>query len=136
MIREKIVAIVLAAGRGTRMESNIQKQYMLLNGSPLICYSLQAFQKSRVDEIILVTGAGEEEYCRREIVEPYGFSKVVSIVPGGKERYHSVYEGLKAAGACDYVLIHDGARPCITIDMIQTAIEESKRTKLASLACR
>ena len=129
MIREKIVAIVLAAGRGTRMESNIHKQYMLLNGSPLICYSLQAFQKSRVDEIILVTGAGEEEYCRREIVEPYGFSKVVSIVPGGKERYHSVYEGLKAAGACDYVLIHDGARPCITIDMIQTAIEESKKNK-------
>ena len=52
---------------------------------------------------------------------------MTAVIAGGKERYHSVYEGLKAAGACDYVLIHDGARPCITIDMIQTAIEESKK---------
>ena len=101
MNQEKVTAIVLAAGRGTRMESNIQKQYMVLNGKPLIYYSLQAFQKSVVDNVILVTGSGEEEYCQREIVEAYGFSKVTQIVTGGKERYHSVFEGLKAAKESD-----------------------------------
>lgn len=129
MNQEKVTAIVLAAGRGTRMESNIQKQYMLLNGKPLIYYSLQAFQKSVVDNVILVTGTGEEEYCQREIVEAYGFSKVTQIVTGGKERYHSVFEGLKAAKESDYVLIHDGARPCVTFEIIRKAIDEVKKSK-------
>ena len=119
----KVTAIVLAGGRGKRMESDIQKQYMELLGKPLIYHSLAAFEHSAVDEIILVTGAGEEEYCRKEIVEVYGFTKVSAIVPGGKERYHSVYEGLKAAAGSTYVLIHDGARPCVTPEIIQASID-------------
>ena len=128
MVCEKVAAVVLAAGRGARMESNIHKQYMPLLGKPMIYYSLLAFQESRADEIILVTGAGEEEYCRKEM-EAYGFSKVTRIVTGGKERYHSVYEGLKAVADSDYVLIHDGARPCITAEIIQAAIEEARESK-------
>lgn len=124
MSQEKVTAIVLAAGRGTRMESDIHKQYMLLSGKPMIYYSLLAFEESAVDEVVLVTGAGEETYCRKEIVETYGFSKVARIVAGGKERYHSVYEGLKAAEGSDYILIHDGARPCVTAKMIQVAMDE------------
>ena len=128
MVCEKVAAVVLAAGRGARMESNIHKQYMPLLGKPMIYYSLLAFQESRADEIILVTGAGEEEYCRKEIVEAYGFSKVTRIVTGGKERYHSVYEGLKSLKEeCDYVLIHDGARPFITEEMIINVIESVKK---------
>lgn len=118
----KVTAIVLAAGRGKRMESDIQKQYMELLGKPLIYYSLAAFEKSTVDQIVLVTGSGEEEFCRKEIVERFGFRKVSAVVAGGKERYHSVYEGLKAAAGSSYVLIHDGARPCVTTDIIQAAI--------------
>ena len=118
----KVTAIVLAAGRGKRMESDIQKQYMELLGKPLIYYSLAAFEKSAVDRIVLVTGSGEEEFCRKEIVERFGFRKVSAVVAGGKERYHSVYEGLKAAAGSSYVLIHDGARPCVTTDIIQAAI--------------
>lgn len=121
--QKHVTAIVLAGGRGRRMESDVQKQYMELLGRPLIYYSLAAFEKSAVDRIILVTGAGEEDYCRKEIVEAYGFQKVAAIVPGGRERYHSVYEGLKAAEGCDYVLIHDGARPCVTDDIIRAAID-------------
>lgn len=104
-------AIVLAAGKGSRMHSEIPKQYLILAGRPLICYALQVFQESFIDEVILVSGEGQEEYCRSEIVEKYGFSKVKRIVSGGKERYDSVYRGLCAAGDCDYVYIHDGARP-------------------------
>jgi 2-C-methyl-D-erythritol 4-phosphate cytidylyltransferase len=123
----KTTAIVLAAGSGSRMKSSIKKQYLMLLGRPVVSYSLAAFEVcSRVDEIILVCGAGEEEQCRRDIVEPGAFKKVKAIVPGGKERYHSVYEGLKAAGnACTTVLIHDGARPIIDGEMIERLLDET-----------
>ena len=124
---EKYTAIVLAAGVGKRMNSKIQKQYMLLGGKPVLFYALDAFEKSRVDEIILVVGKGEIEYCRKEIVEKYKFHKVTKIVEGGKERYHSVYEGLKAIDTADYVLIHDGARPFINQQILVHAIEAVKQ---------
>ena len=121
-MKEKVTAVVLAAGQGRRMESEIQKQYMEVNGKPLIFYALNAFEKSAVDSVVLVTGCGETGNCRRDIVERFGFSKVDRIVEGGKERYHSVYEGLKAAVDADYVLIHDGARPCGDTRIIGDAI--------------
>ena len=124
---EKYTAIVLAAGVGKRMNSKIQKQYMLLGGKPVLFYALDAFEKSRVDEIILVVGKGEIEYCRKEIVEKYKFHKVTKIVEGGKERDHSVYEGLKAIDTADYVLIHDGARPFINQQILVHAIEAVKQ---------
>lgn len=125
----KYTAIVLSGGKGSRMNSDIHKQYLLLNGRPVIAYALEAFEKSPVDEIVLVTGAGEEEYCRKKIVEEYDLKKVVKIVAGGKERYHSVYEGLKAVKDSDYVLIHDGARPFVTDKIIRRAMEEVQKSK-------
>ena len=124
---EKYTAIVLAAGVGKRMNSKIQKQYMLLGGKPVLFYALDAFEKSRVDEIILVVGKGEIEYCRKEIVEKYKIHKVTKIVEGGKERYHSVYEGLKAMDTADYVLIHDGARPFLNQQILVRAMEAVKQ---------
>ena len=124
---EKYTAIVLAAGVGKRMNSKIQKQYMLLGGKPVLFYALDAFEKSRVDEIILVVGKGEIEYCRKEIVEKYKFHKVTKIVEGGKERYHSVYEGLKAIDTADYVLIHDGARPFLDQQILTRTMEAVKQ---------
>lgn len=128
MKKDRCIAIVLAAGKGKRMGSEIQKQYLLLNGKPMIWFSLDTFQKCElIDEIILVTGAGEEEYCRREIVEKYRFSKVVSVIPGGRERYHSVANGLHAISECDYVFIHDGARPFLTGDIIDRVYAAVKK---------
>lgn len=123
---EKVTAIVLAAGKGSRMNSDIPKQYLTLLGKPVLFYSLQAFAESDVDEIILVTGSGEEEYCQKEIVEKYHIKKVMNIVEGGKERYHSVWRGLRATEETGYVLIHDGARPLISKEVINTAISEVK----------
>lgn len=121
----KTIAIVLAAGQGKRMNSKRAKQYLLLQDKPILYYSLKAFQESRIDNIILVTGAADRDYVRQEIVEKYGFTKVSSIVEGGKERYHSVYNGLQAAkqytSGESYVFIHDGARPFVTEDMIEQA---------------
>lgn len=124
----KSTAIVLAAGKGTRMNSDIHKQYRLLKGKPVLYYSLAVFQQCPfIDEIILVTGQGEEEYCQNEIVQPYHFDKVSRVTAGGAERYHSVYEGLKAAEGADYVYIHDGARPFVSQEMLCRAKEAAER---------
>lgn len=126
----KIAAVVLAAGQGKRMNSDTHKQYMLLAGKPVLYYSLQAFEHSEVDTVIIVAGKGEKTYCKHEIVEKYGFQKVKEITEGGKERYHSVYEGLKVLpGDTEYVLVHDGARPMLTSKIICDTIDAVRKYK-------
>lgn len=120
-------AVVLAGGSGSRMQTKTAKQYLLLNGKPLIYYALRQFQDSRVDRIVLVTAAGQEDYCQKEIVERYGFTKVCAIVSGGSERYLSVHAGLKVLKDVDYVLIHDGARPCVDQDILYRTMEAVAR---------
>lgn len=122
----KTVAIVLAAGRGKRMQSDVAKQYLLVRNKPVLYYSLKAFQDSAVDEIVLVTAESEITYCKEEIVEKYNIGKVKKIVPGGKERYHSVYNGLEACEDVDIVLIHDGARPFVDNAIIERNINKVK----------
>ena len=126
--REKNAAVVLAAGRGSRMHSQVQKQFLLLNGKPVLCYSLEQFEACPfLDEIVLVTGEEEVDFCRREIVEKYGYKKVTAVVPGGKERYHSVYNGLRSLSGCGYVFIHDGARPFVDQAILARAHEDVRR---------
>ncbi|MBR6536449.1 MAG: 2-C-methyl-D-erythritol 4-phosphate cytidylyltransferase [Lachnospiraceae bacterium] len=121
--------IVLAGGKGSRMQSDIPKQYMELLGKPLLYYALKAFEDSDVEQVVLVTTEGDEEYCKKELVERFGFSKVVSIVAGGSERYVSVWNGLKGLKEQepDYVLIHDGARPLVTAELINRLIAETEQ---------
>lgn len=125
----KSAAVILAAGKGTRMGSQVHKQYLELLGKPMLYYAIKAFETSTIDDIILVTGPGETDYCQKEIVERFGFTKVKTVTEGGKERYHSVFEGLKAVSDCEYVLIHDGARPCITSKIIEDAIKGAMKYK-------
>lgn len=134
MKNEKVSAIILAAGQGTRMNATTPKQYMELLGKPMLYYSLHAFENSVVDEVVLVVGNGEEEYCKSEIVEKYGFHKVTKIVTGGSERYLSVFEGLKALTGSKYVLIHDGARPLITVELISKIVAKVKESFACILA--
>ena len=124
MEKQKYAAIVLAAGSGKRMNSKVHKQYLIIQNRPVLYYSLKAFEDSAVDEIVLVVGKGEEKFCRKEIVDKYGISKVKAIVEGGKERYHSVFEGLKQTSDADYVLIHDGARPFVNQKIIRRCMLE------------
>lgn len=127
MEKQKYAAIVLAAGSGKRMNSQVHKQYLIIQDRPVLYYSLKAFEDSAVDEIVLVVGKGEEEFCRKEIVDKYGISKVKAIVEGGKERYHSVFEGLKQTSDADNVLIHDGARPFVNQDIIRRCMQEVQK---------
>ena len=131
---KKTAAVVLAAGSGKRMGTSVHKQYLLIKGKPVIYYTLRAFELSEVDEIILVTGADEIDYCSREIVEKYNFQKVRAVIAGGKERYDSVYEGLKALSDCDYVLIHDGARPMISAEDIEKSMQMVEQEDACVLA--
>lgn len=129
MNKKIFTAVVLAAGSGSRMKSDIPKQYMMLGEYPVIYYSLMAFEKSAADAVVLVTGEDDIPFCENEIIKKYGLKKVEAVVAGGSERFLSVYEGLKAAEGTDYVLIHDGARPLLSVDMIERsmkAVEEEK----------
>ena len=112
-------AIVLAGGNGSRMKSDIPKQYINIEDKPIIYYSLLAMEESSyIDRIVLVTRVEDLEYCKTEIVDKYGFTKVTNIVAGGSERYLSVYNGLSCAKDSDYIWVHDGARPCVGEDML------------------
>lgn len=124
-----VVAVILAAGKGKRMGTEVAKQYLEVNEKPILYYSIKAFEESKVDEILLVVGDGEEEYCREAILDKFKFTKVKKVVTGGKERYDSVYNGLKEAESCDYVLIHDGARPCLTKELINETILQVQKKK-------
>lgn len=121
-----IKAIVLSAGKGTRMNMNISKQYIEVLGFPVLYYTLKAFENADVDEIIITTGKDDVDFVKNDIVNKYNISKVTHVVPGGKERYDSVMEGLNYVEDDDYVLIHDGARPLIKKDTINNIIREVK----------
>lgn len=132
-MEKRFAVIILAAGKGKRMQSSVQKQFLLLGGKPLLWYSLHTFEQSSVQDVILVTGAETVEYCQTQIVERYGFQKVRAVIAGGRERYHSVYEGLKALSEQlhyrkqDWVMIHDGARPFVDSAVIERVKRDTER---------
>ena len=130
MKNNKNIAIVLAAGVGKRMQSDVPKQYLLLKDKPILWYALNAFENSRViDSIILVVGKGEIPFCRENMVAKYGFQKVEQIIEGGAERFLSVWEALKVIkeqAEPGYVFIHDGARPFVNEKIIVDTYEEAK----------
>ena len=129
MQKEKCTAIVLSAGQGKRMGTKVQKQYLEIEGKPVLYYSLHAFEQSPIiDEIVLVVGENQKEYCEKEIISKYQLSKVKRIVQGGAERYHSVWNGLQEVTE-GYVFIHDGARPFVTEEIIVRVYEEVVRSK-------
>lgn len=122
MQKKKCIAIVLAAGQGKRMGSKVQKQYLEIDGKPVLYYSLHAFEQSEIiDEIILVVGENQESYCTTEIIDHYGFQKIRKVVTGGTERYHSVWNGLQKIQDEGYVFIHDGARPFVNEEILNRA---------------
>ncbi len=121
---KKVHAIILSAGKGKRMNSDISKQYLPVNGKPVLFYTLQAFEESQVDDIVIVASKEDITYIREKILEPYDMKKVKDIVCGGKERYDSVMAGLAVLENEDKVLIHDGARPFIKVRHINHVIEQ------------
>lgn len=121
--------ILLAGGSGSRMKSDIPKQYLEIKGKPVLAYSLLLFETSFFDEVILVVRKGDIAYCQKEYIEKYHLKKVTAITEGGEERYLSVYQGLEKVQEADYIWIHDGARPFITMELLESlrrAVEKEK----------
>ena len=111
----RCTAVVVAAGSGKRMHAREPKQFLELQGRPILFYTLDALEHSAyIDAVILVTADDLTGYCRQEIVRKYGFRKVRQIVSGGAERSDSVYAGLVACPETDLVFIQDGVRPFLT----------------------
>lgn len=127
----KVIALIPAAGMGRRMAAGINKQYLLLGGKPIVAHTVSIFQEMEgVDEVYLVIPAEEIPYCREQVVERYGLTKVRSIVPGGAERQHSVLNGLRAledVSDDDVILIHDGVRPFIPVRVIEEAVAVARK---------
>lgn len=132
---EHNTAVVLGAGRGRRMKSDVPKQFMALCNRPVLAWTLEAFQNfMEVQDIVLVTAEEEIGSCRREIVEKYGLSKVRQIVPGGAERCLSVRCGLRAADTrTDYVFIHDGVRPLVDEAILTRVLGEVRKYGAAAV---
>ncbi|MBP5331405.1 MAG: 2-C-methyl-D-erythritol 4-phosphate cytidylyltransferase [Lachnospiraceae bacterium] len=107
------------------MNSPVKKQYMEIADHPVLYYTIKAFEESLTDRIVIVTGSEEIDFVKKEIVEKYGFKKVLCVCEGGRERFDSVYEGIKKAkrGGAGYVLIHDGVRMLVTSELINRCIE-------------
>ncbi|NFN95258.1 2-C-methyl-D-erythritol 4-phosphate cytidylyltransferase [Clostridium botulinum] len=121
-----VSAIVVAGGKGKRMGTVQSKQYLSLNGKPILYYTIKSFLDCKlVDNIILVVPSHEIDYCEKEILEKNSL-KVNKIVAGGDERYDSVYNGLIEAKGSDIVLIHDGVRPFVSKETIENAIKYSE----------
>ena len=127
-------AVIAAAGKGTRMELEINKQYVEILGVPMLAMTIDKFEKcSLIDEIIVVANKDEVDYCKRNVIARFGFTKVTSVTEGGESRQRSVYNGLKQVSSeCDIVLIHDGARPFVSTESI---MECTKAARLYGAAC-
>jgi 2-C-methyl-D-erythritol 4-phosphate cytidylyltransferase len=120
----KVAAVVPAAGCGNRMGSDIKKQFLTLAGIPILGHVLRSLEACwKVQAIVVVAGEGEVDYCRQAVVDKLGLKKVTAIVQGGKERQDSVYSGLLAlASDTDIVVIHDGVRPLLLDENLETVI--------------
>jgi 2-C-methyl-D-erythritol 4-phosphate cytidylyltransferase len=122
---DTVAAVIVGAGEGTRMGTRDKKQYIMLGDRPVLAHTLLAFEKSdAIQEIFLVISAGDELYCRKKIVGPLNPKKEIHLVPGGATRQESVYNGLKAIdNMFNTVVIHDGVRPFIKVELIAECIK-------------
>jgi 2-C-methyl-D-erythritol 4-phosphate cytidylyltransferase len=118
----KVGAVIVAAGRSTRM-GGVDKTFAPILGIPLIAHTLHRFQLSpRVDQVVLVLAKDSLEQGRK-LVQEGGYSKVTSVCSGGRRRQDSVRFGLDLLTACEWVMVHDGARPCFDDAMLQRGLE-------------
>jgi 2-C-methyl-D-erythritol 4-phosphate cytidylyltransferase len=123
-------AVIVAGGSGTRM-AGADKLFTEVTGRPLIAHATAPFQEcASIDRIVLVM-APLNLKRGRELIDRHGFTKVTALVKGGERRQDSVRLGLQALGDCEYVAVHDGARPLVTVELIERGFEAARETGAA-----
>lgn len=130
-------AIIVAAGKSERMGTGTDKAFLSLGNKPVVAWSLLAFERcADVDRIVLVVRK-EQQLAAKAVVRMFGISKLAAVVPGGNKRQESVQAGLAACDAdTRFVVVHDGARPCITPDVVSEVVKLAKRVGAATVGRR
>ena len=120
----RVAAVIPAAGAGIRMRGDRPKQFLELEGKPLLAYTLAVFEHSpAVGFVVLVVPEDAVAFCERHIVGRFGLSKVRRVVPGGARRQDSVRMGVETcAGECDILIVHDGVRPLVGHGLIERSV--------------
>lgn len=123
----KVAVLIAAAGMSNRMKSDINKTFLLIDGKPILSHTINKFEKSKyVDEIIVLARDEEIDYVNENIIAPGNFKKIKAVIAGGNSRQNSIKNGLKIVGDdIDIILTHDGARPFVHVDTIDSAIEST-----------
>jgi len=136
LLKKMVSAIIVAAGKGKRFGGALKKQFIEIEGKPVLFYSVESFFLSKsIDEIILVVPREDRDYVKEKIHKFHINKKVKSIVEGGNRRQDSVYKGLsEVSPGTQYVLIHDGARPLIRVNQIDEIVREVRKSKAVVLA--
>ncbi|RVU54928.1 2-C-methyl-D-erythritol 4-phosphate cytidylyltransferase [Anaerosphaera multitolerans] len=130
-----VTAIIAAAGMGKRMKNPINKQFLSINGSPVLSYTIKKIEASKYVDFILLLIKQSDIYYVSEILNKYKINKPYKIVYGGEERQDTIYNGLLNMPAeTDIVLTHDGARPFVSVNKINSAIEKVFETGSCTLA--
>lgn len=131
-----VVAVILAGGSGVRFGSNVPKQFLPLEGRPVIAHTLAAFESNDgIDEIAVVSHPDFMDETRR-IIDRYGFKKVRTVLPGGKERYHSSLAAIDYYTDDDWLIFHDAVRPVISQRIINDCVEASRKYDAVDVAVR
>ena len=127
---KKVGAIVVAAGTSRRM-GGVDKIFAPLLGKPLLAHTVDVFQRCpTVDQVVIVLSQDKLDEGWR-LAKAYRWSKVTEVCPGGARRQDSVREGLKRLSGCEWAVIHDGARPCLSLGLIEEGIEEARHSGAA-----
>jgi 2-C-methyl-D-erythritol 4-phosphate cytidylyltransferase len=131
--QQKVGAIIVAAGESQRM-GGVDKVFASLGGEPVLSRVLNAFHGcNSIDQIVVVVSRENLEKCRQLVAEP-GWSKVIEVCAGGRRRQDSVAAGLSRLKDCHWVIIHDGARPLLTVDLIEAGLAAAGETGAAVAA--
>ncbi len=132
----KYYAIIVGGGSGSRMQSDIPKQFMLLNGKPVLMHSIVAFHSSKLNpEIIIVLNAGFHDYWK-QLCQDHHFTIPHQLIDGGEHRFHSVKNGLGLVEGNAVVAIHDAVRPCISSSLIDSAYKQAEEIGSAVTAIK
>ena len=125
----RVVAIIPAAGFGRRMGGTLEKQFLHLRGIPILAHTLHVFDRSpEVDAIVLVVAPQQRQSLENEVLGPHPCKKLFSVIDGGPERQDSVANGLRATPReCELVVVHDGVRPLVSVDLLGKVLEVAHR---------
>ncbi len=136
----RVVAIIPAAGAGQRMGGPIEKQFLRLRGIPVLAHTLKAFHQSpEVDGVVLVVGDRQRQALKKKVLGPHPCGKLLRVVTGGPKRQDSVARGLEAVPSeCELVVVHDGARPLVSVELLRTVLDaaDSYGAALAAIPAR